>query len=159
MDLNLPNNAKAQIDYMLINKNQNGFRRKRSINHNTTDSNNPLNHWRSSYKESRGNTLACRFFQSIWFFTLRAYGLPEETALAMMMFYRNTKVKVRSPDENTYFFDVVPRVQQGYTLALYLQRLRISNIDRSNKRKWLYTKINCPVGWGFRIHRLHLCRE
>ena len=36
------------------------------------------------------------------------------------MLCRNTKVKVRSPDRNTDYFDIVAGVLQGDTLALYL---------------------------------------
>ena len=34
------------------------------------------------------------------------YGLPKETVVAIMMLYKNTKVKVRSLDGDTYFFDI-----------------------------------------------------
>ena len=51
---------------------------------------------------------------------LLAYGLPKETVAAIMILYRNTKVKVRSPDGNTEYFDIVARVLQGDTLAPYL---------------------------------------
>ena len=37
-----------------------------------------------------------------------------------MILYRNTKVKVRSPDWDTDYFDIVAEVLQGYTLAPYL---------------------------------------
>ena len=37
-----------------------------------------------------------------------------------MILYRNTKVKVRSPDGDTEYFDIVARVLQGNTLAPYL---------------------------------------
>ena len=37
-----------------------------------------------------------------------------------MIFYRNTKVKVRSPDGDTDYFDIVAGVLQGDTLAPYL---------------------------------------
>ena len=37
-----------------------------------------------------------------------------------MMLYRNTKVKVRSPDRDTDYFDIVAGVLQGGTLARYL---------------------------------------
>ena len=50
---------------------------------------------------------------------LLAYGLPEETGAAITILYRNTKVKVRSPDGDTEFFDIVA-VLQGHTLAPYL---------------------------------------
>ena len=59
---------------------------------------------------------------------------------AIMMLYRITKVKVCSPDGDTNFFDIVAGVLQGDTLEPYLFKLHTSNIDRPNKRKWLYTK-------------------
>ena len=37
-----------------------------------------------------------------------------------MILYRNTKVKVWSPDGDTEYFDIVAGVLQGDTLALYL---------------------------------------
>ena len=51
---------------------------------------------------------------------LLAYGLPKETVAAIMILYRNTKVKVRSPDGDTDYFDIVAEVLQGDTLAPYL---------------------------------------
>ena len=51
---------------------------------------------------------------------LLAYGLPKETVAAIMILYRNTKVKVRSPDGDTEYFDIVAGVLQGDTLASYL---------------------------------------
>ena len=51
---------------------------------------------------------------------LLAYGLPKETVAAITILYRNTKVKVRSPDGDTEYFDIVPGVLQGDTLASYL---------------------------------------
>ena len=50
---------------------------------------------------------------------LLAYGLPKETVAAIMILYRNTKVKVRSPDGDTDYFDIVAGVLQGDTLAPY----------------------------------------
>ena len=52
--------------------------------------------------------------------TLLAYGLPKETVAAIMMLYRNTKVKVRSPDGDTDYFNILAGVLQGDTLAPYL---------------------------------------
>ena len=49
-----------------------------------------------------------------------ASGLPKETVTAIMMRDKNTKVKVRSPDRDTDYFDIVAGVLQGDTLALYL---------------------------------------
>ena len=51
---------------------------------------------------------------------LLAYGLPKETVAAIMILYRNTKVKVRSPDGDTYYIDIVTGVLQGDTLSPYL---------------------------------------
>ena len=51
---------------------------------------------------------------------LLAFGVPKETVAAITILYRNTKVKVRSPDEDTEYFDIVAVVLQGDTLAPYL---------------------------------------
>ena len=51
---------------------------------------------------------------------LLAYGIPNETVAAITILYRNTKVKVRSPDGDSEYFDIVAGVLQGDTLAPYL---------------------------------------
>ena len=51
---------------------------------------------------------------------LLAYGLPKETVTAIMILYRNTKVKVVSLDGDTDYFDIVAGVLQVDTLAPYL---------------------------------------
>ena len=51
---------------------------------------------------------------------LLAYSLPKETVAPIMILYRNTKVKVRSLDGDTEYFDIVAGVLQGETLAAYL---------------------------------------
>ena len=51
---------------------------------------------------------------------LLAYGLPKETVAAITILYRNTKVKVCSPDGDTEYFDIVAGVLQGDTQAPYL---------------------------------------
>ena len=51
---------------------------------------------------------------------LLAYGITKETVAARTILYRNTKVKVRSPDGDTEYFDIVAGVLQGDTLAPYL---------------------------------------
>ena len=50
---------------------------------------------------------------------LLAYGLPKETVTAIMMFDKNTKVKVHFPDGDTDYFDIVAGVLQGDTWAPY----------------------------------------
>ena len=51
---------------------------------------------------------------------LLTYGLPKETVAAIMILYRNTEVKVCSPDGDIDYFDIVAGVLQGDTLAPYL---------------------------------------
>ena len=63
---------------------------------------------------------------------LLAYGLPEETVAAIMMLYRNTKVKVHSPDRETNYFDIVADVLQGETLAQYLFIICLNYVLRTS---------------------------
>ena len=51
---------------------------------------------------------------------LLTYGLPKEILAAIMMLYRNTKVKAPSPDGDMDYFDILPDVLQGETFAPYL---------------------------------------
>ena len=51
---------------------------------------------------------------------LHAYGLPKETIAGIMILYRHTKVKVRSPDGDADYFDIVAGVLQRDTLVPYL---------------------------------------
>ena len=48
---------------------------------------------------------------------LQAYGLPKETVADIVILYRNTEVKVRSPDGD--YFDILAGVLQGDTLIPY----------------------------------------
>ena len=48
------------------------------------------------------------------------YGFPKGTVAAIMMLYKNTKVKVCSSDGDIDYFDIVAGVLQGDTLAPYL---------------------------------------
>ena len=41
---------------------------------------------------------------------LLAYGIPKETLASMTILYRNTKLKVRSPNGDTEYFDIVAGV-------------------------------------------------
>ena len=51
---------------------------------------------------------------------LLAYGLPKDTVATIMMLYRNMKVKIRFPDGDTDYFNIVAGVLQEDTLAPYL---------------------------------------
>ena len=83
---------------------------------------------------------------------LLAYGLPKETIAAITILYRNTKVKVRSPDEDTEYFDIGAGVLQRDILAPclfiicldYVLRTSIDNIrengsELTKKRSRRYT--------------------
>ena len=63
---------------------------------------------------------------------LLAYSLPKETVAAKMMLYRNTKLKVRSPDGDTDYFNIVAGVLQGDTLAPYISIICLDNLLRTS---------------------------
>ena len=89
------------------------------------------------------------------------YGFHKETVASMMKLYKNRKAIVCSPDGDTDFFNIIAGVLQGYILVPYMLMIYLDtiNINRSNERKWSFTKKgNCPVSWGCRIHRPLLCR-
>ena len=76
---------------------------------------------------------------------LQAYGLPKETVAAITILYRNTKVKVRSPDRNTEYFDNVAGVLQRDTLAPYpfiicLDYMLRTSIDKIKENSFELTK-------------------
>ena len=66
---------------------------------------------------------------------LLAYGIPNETVSAIMMLYRNTKSKVRSPDGDTDFFDIKAGVLQGDTLAPFLFIIVLDYVLRTSLDK------------------------
>ena len=56
---------------------------------------------------------------------LPAYGQPKETVAAITILYRDTKVKVRSPDGDTEYFHIERYKGQASPIPLYhLSRLR-----------------------------------
>ena len=63
---------------------------------------------------------------------LLAYGQPKETVAAITILYRNTKVKVRSPDGDTEYFEIVAGVLQGDTLAPYFFIIRLDYVLRTS---------------------------
>ena len=111
------NRIEPQIDNIL-RKNQNGFRRNRST---TSQILTILEGVRAKYPQA---TLLfvdfTKAFDSIYRGKMEqilpAYGLLKETVAAITILYRNTKVKVRSPDGDREYFDIVAEVLQGDTL-------------------------------------------
>ena len=109
----------------ILRKNQNGFRRKRS----TTSQ---ILTIRRIFEGVRAKNLEAtilyvdftKAFDSIHWGKMEqillAYGLPEESIAVIMMLYRNTQIKFRSPDGDTDYFDIVAGVLQGDTLVPYL---------------------------------------
>ena len=63
---------------------------------------------------------------------LQAYGLPKEIVAAITILYKNTKVKVRSPDGDTEYFNIVAGVLQGDTLASYLSIICLDYVLRTS---------------------------
>ena len=114
----------AEIDNIL-RKNQNGFRRNRSTTSQILTIRRILEGVRA--KKLQATLIFVDFtkaFDSIHRGKreqiLLAYGIPKETVAAITILYRNTKVKVWSPDGDTEYFDIVAGVLQGDTLAPYL---------------------------------------
>ena len=81
-----------------------------------------------------------------------AYIQPKETVAAIMILYRNTKVKLRCPDGDTDYFDIVAEVLTGDTLVSYLfiiclnyvlrtwiDKIKENGFKLTNKRSRRYT--------------------
>ena len=92
---------------------------------------------------------------------LLAYGLPKETVAAITILYRNTKVKVHSPDGDTEYFDIVAGELQGdmldmiylfiicldYVLRTSIDKIRENGFELTKKRsrRYLAKKIPTPT--------------
>ena len=73
---------------------------------------------------------------------LQAYGIPKETVATIMILYRNTNVKVRSPDGDT---DIVTGVLQGdtqdpYLFIIWLDYVLRTSIDKIRENGFELTK-------------------
>ena len=109
----------------ILRKNQNGFWRNRS-----TTSQILTTHWILEGVCSKNLEATILFIDFSKTFDsihrgkmeqiLLAYSLPKETVSAIMMLYKNTKVKFCSTDGDTDYFDIVTGVLQGDILAPYL---------------------------------------
>ena len=117
----------------ILRKNQNGFRRNRSTTSQILTIHRILEGLRAK------NIEATISFVDI------SKALPKETAAAIIMLYRNTKVKVCSPDGDTDYFDIVAVVLQGNTLASYLFIICLdyvlrTSIDEMKENSYKLTK-------------------
>ena len=134
----------------ILRKNQNGFRRNRSTTSQILTIRRILEDVRA--KNLQATKLFVDFtkaFDSIhrgeMEQILLAYGIPKETVAAIMILYRNTKVKVRSPDGDTDDFDIVAGVLKGDTLAhylfiIYLDYVLRTSIDKIKENGFELTK-------------------
>ena len=120
----LRNRIEPKIDNIL-RKNQNGFQRNRSTTSQILTIRRILEGVQA--KNLQATLIFVNFtkaFDSIhrgkMEQILLVYSIPKETVAAIMILYRNTKVKIRSPDGDTEYFDIVAGVLQGDTLAPYL---------------------------------------
>ena len=92
---------------------------------------------------------------------LLAYSIPKETVAAIMILYRNTKVKVRSPDGETDYFDIVAGVLQGDTLAPFFfiicldygLRTSIDKIKQFRADKEKKQKVPCKNNYRRQLRR------
>ena len=66
---------------------------------------------------------------------LLAFGVPIGTVAAIMLVYRNTKVKDHSPDGDTDYFDIVAGVLQGHTLSPYVFIICLDYVLRTSRDK------------------------
>ena len=132
----LRNRIEPKIDNIL-RKNQNGFRRNRSTTSQILTIRKILEGVQA--KNLQATLLFIDFtkaFDSLHIGKMEqillAYGLPKETIAAIMVLYRNTKVKVRSPSGDTDYFDIVAGVLQGDTPAPYHFIICLDNVLRTS---------------------------
>ena len=87
------------------------------------------------YQEMGGGYLCVCHKKVMWELKiLLAYGLPKTVAVIMIL-YRNTKVKVHSPDGDTEYFNIVAGVLQGDTLTPYLFIICLDYVLRTSINK------------------------
>ena len=77
--------------------------------------------------------------------TYYVHDLPKETVAAIKILFRNTKVKVRLPDGDTEYFDIVAGILQGDTLApdvfiICLDYVLRTSIDKIRENGFELTK-------------------
>ena len=99
----------------------------------------PSNSWRCTCKKIEATILFVDFsktFDSIHTWKMEqiqlTYGLRKESVAAIIMIIRNPKVKVRSKDGDTHYFDIVADLQQENTSALYLFIINLDYMLRTS---------------------------
>ena len=118
----LQNRIEPKIENIL-RKNQNGFWRNRSTSSQILTICRILEDVRAKnlhYYLSTSPRPSIPFTEGKMEQILLAYCLPKETVAAITILYRNTKVKVRSPNGDTEYINIVVGVLEEDTLAPYL---------------------------------------
>ena len=162
----LRNRIKSKIDNIL-GKNQNGFRRNRSMTSKILTLRRILEGVQA--KTLQATILFMDFtkaFDSIhrgkMEQILLAYGLPKETFAAIMILYKNTKVIVYSPGGDADDFDMVAGVPQRDTPAPYLFIICLdyvlsTSIDKTKENGFEQTqkkqKVPCKNNYRHRLRR------
>ena len=144
---------------IILRKNQNGFQKNRSTTSQILTICRILEGVRA--KNLEATILFVNFTKAFDYIHNGANSsrLPKETVAAIMMLYRSTKVKVRSPDGDTDYFDIVAGLLQGEILAPYLfiisldyvLRTSIDKMKHANKGK--EQKVPSTNNYGRRLRR------
>ena len=71
---------------------------------------------------------------------LLVYGLPKETVATIMILYRNTKVKIHSPDGDTDYFNTVAGILAPYLFIICLDYMLRTSIDKIKENGFKLTK-------------------
>ena len=86
---------------------------------------------------------------------LLAYGLPKESVTTITILYRNTKMKVRSPDGDTEYYDIVAGVLLApylfticldYVLRTSIDKIKENGSELTKKRSRRYYLPTPPLG-------------
>ena len=127
----LHNSIEPKIE-KILRKNQNGFRRNRSLTSQILTLCWILGVHAKNHKATLLFVDFSKAFDSIhrgkMEQILLAYGLPKGTVTAIMMLYKNRKVKVCSLDGDTDYFDIIAGVLQRDALVPYLFIICLDNV-------------------------------
>ena len=77
-----------------------------------------------------------------------AYGIPKETVAAITILYRTTKVKVRSSDGDTDYFDIVAGVLQVDKLTIFTNPSSQAGYDTRSIFKRSLTGLNSEFSFS-----------
>ena len=79
---------------------------------------------------------------------LLAYSLPKETVGAIMLLYKNTKVKIRFPARDRDHFDIVGSILQGDSLVPYPFIICLDYVFRTSIDIIKYNRFKLAKEWS-----------